>query len=311
MHSFKNYLQERGNAKATIEHYQRVLLDFITYLDQDGTETENATAKEVLAYQNKLIQRGYQNKTRNTALSVVKKYFNYQIEIGERTENPVQHLTIRGGKKQKLYPILERHQLDQIHHNYKTLKPNDKNKNRAWFKVSKLARERNKVILSLMIHQALTTAEIDRLQAKDLKLKEGKIYIAGTRKSNERTLELKSHQMMELMNYQCKTRVELLKYCKEETGNLFISTPPLGQGYNRRTDTKEIWKLLTKEIKAENKDFINFKQVRTSIITHWLKQYNLRKVQYMAGHRYVSSTERYLINNNEDLQEDIDQFHPF
>jgi len=46
-------------------------------------------------------------------------------------------------------------------------------------------------------------------------------------------------------------------------------------------------------------------------ITHWLKQYNLREVQYMAGHRYVSSTEAYPVNNMEDLRADIDQFYPF
>jgi len=57
--------------------------------------------------------------------------------------------------------------------------------------------------------------------------------------------------------------------------------------------------------------FINFKQVRTSVITHWLKIHNLRQVQYMAGHRFVSSTERYLVNQTEDLQADIDLFHPF
>jgi integrase/recombinase XerD len=30
----------------------------------------------------------------------------------------------------------------------------------------------------------------------------------------------------------------------------------------------------------------------------------------MAGHRYVSSTEGYLVNQMEDLQSDIEQFHP-
>ncbi len=30
----------------------------------------------------------------------------------------------------------------------------------------------------------------------------------------------------------------------------------------------------------------------------------------MAGHRYVSSTEKYQGNNVEDLQKDIDQFYP-
>jgi site-specific recombinase XerD len=102
-----------------------------------------------------------------------------------------------------------------------------------------------------------------------------------------------------------------LKYCKEETQNLFISSPPIGKDYSSRTDSGEIWKRLSQEIRETNSDFINFKQVRTSVITHWLKQFNLRQVQYMAGHRYVSSTEGYLVNQTEDLQADIDQFYPF
>lgn len=30
----------------------------------------------------------------------------------------------------------------------------------------------------------------------------------------------------------------------------------------------------------------------------------------MAGHRYVSSTEKYLMNQTEDLLADIDMYHP-
>ncbi|HAV54320.1 MAG TPA: integrase [Aequorivita sp.] len=52
------------------------------------------------------------------------------------------------------------------------------------------------------------------------------------------------------------------------------------------------------------------KQIRASVITHWLKHYNIRKVQYMAGHRYISSTERYVQDNLEDLHEMIENLHP-
>lgn len=311
MNSFKNYLQSQGKSKTTVEHYNYYLLDFISYLDRDRTEPENATAKEVLSYQKVLQKRGYENKTRNTRLSVIKQYFNYQIEIGERIENPIQHLKIRGGKQQKLYNILDKQQLESLYHEYKVPINRGKSVRKNWFKRSQLSRARNKAMISLMIYQGLTTAEVDRLEEKDLKLKEGKIYIKGSRKSNERTLELKAQQMMELMEYQYKIRAELLNYCKEEVDNLFISTPPIGKSYNIRTDSKQVWKLLSKGVKEQNKDFINFKQVRASVITHWLKEYNLREVQYMAGHRYVSSTESYLVNNTEDLQKEIDEFHPF
>jgi len=152
---------------------------------------------------------------------------------------------------------------------------------------------------------------VAKLKLTDLKLKEGKLYIAGSRKSNERTLELKSNQIIELMEYQYTTRNELLTYQPAATNRLFLSVPTAGQQKATGEGNLQIWKSLTKEVKEHNPEFINFKQVRTSVITHWLKQHNLRQVQYMAGHRYVSTTEGYLINQTEDLQADIDQFYPF
>lgn len=309
--SFKEYLQSQGKSKSTVIHYSSYALDFLAWLDKDHTEPENATAKEVLAYLNHLQKKGQESKTRNIRLNVIKQFFNYQIDCGHRTDNPVQHLKIRGSKKQKLYPILDKQQLEKLYNEYQVPTEEDERANRNWFKSYKLSRARNKAILSLMIHQGLTTPEVNKLQLKDLKLKEGTVFIGGSRKSNERTLELKSKQIIELMEYQFTTRAELLKYCKEETQNLFISSPPVGLNYSNRTDCKEIWKRLSDEIREQNKDFINFKQVRTSVITHWLKEFNLRQVQYMAGHRYVSSTESYLVNQTEDLQKDIDQFYPF
>ena len=309
--SFKNYLESQGKSKSTVSHYNSYALDFLGWLDKDNTEVENATAKEVLGYLDHLQKKGQENTTRNIRLNVIKQFFNYQIEHGHRTGNPIAHLKIRGTKHKKLYPILDKQQLEKLYNEYQVPTEEDERANRNWFKSYRLSRARNKAVISLMIHQGLTTPEVNKLQLNDLKLKEGKIFIGGSRKSNERTLELKSNQIMELMEYQYTTRAELLKYCKAEVQNLFISSPPIGKDYSTRTDSGEIWKRLSQEVKQQNKEFINFKQVRTSVITHWLKQFNLRQVQYMAGHRYVSSTEGYLVNQTEDLQADIDQFYPF
>lgn len=309
MDSFKNYLESQGKSKSTISHYNSYALDFISFLDADNTEVENATAKEVLSYLNHLQKKGQENKTRNIRLNVIKQFFNWQIEHGSRTDNPVAHLKIRGSKTQKLYPILSWQELDEIYNTYNIPNEEHEKANCNWFAAYRLSKKRNKAILSLMVNQGLTTPEIERMQLSDLKLKQGEIFIKGSRRSNERTLELKSNQIMELMEYQYTTRAELLKYQPEETNRLFLPVPTAGQ--KQANKTLQIWKGLTKEIKQQNKKFINLKQVRTSVITHWLKTYNLRQVQYMAGHRYISSTESYLVNRTEDLQQDIDQFHPF
>lgn len=308
--SFKSYLESQDKSKSTVTHYNNYILDFISFLDRDNTEPENATAKEVMAYMNHLQKKGQESKTRNIRLNVIKQFFNWQIEQGRRPDNPIAHLKIRGNKNRKLHQILDKQELEQIYHNYGLPVSDDPRQNWNWFHAHKLSRQRNKAILGLMVWQGLTTAEVNKLEMNDLKLKEGNIYIAGSRKSNERTMELKANQVMELMEYQFTTRNELLKYQVKETKSLFLAVPSAGKEKATGNGNLQIWKGLTKEIKTANPRFINFKQVRASVITHWLKQYNLRQVQYMAGHRFISSTEAYLVNQVEDLQKDIEEFHP-
>lgn len=310
--SIEKYLQSKGLSKATIKCYHTEILEFIVWCDMQNVEAENTTSTDITGYLKHLQNKGQQNKTRNVNLNILKHYFNYQISIEAREDNPARQIKIRGTKTKNLYPIFSKQELESIYSNYKILEVDDKNNARNWFGKASLGKKRNKAILSLMIYQGLTTDEVNRLTINDVKLKEGKINIAGTRKSNERELELKSHQIMELMEYQLTTRKELIKLIQDEieTQLYFLPTPSIGKTASLNHDGINIWKRLSQEIKSTNKKFINFQQVRASVITHWLKQYNLRQVQYMAGHRYVSSTESYLANQIEDLQKDIDSYHP-
>ena len=67
---------------------------------------------------------------------------------------------------------------------------------------------------------------------------------------------------------------------------------------------------IVKKLKQINNKVESSKQIRASVITNWLKQYNLRQVQVLAGHKYISSTERYLQDDLESLHEMINNFHP-
>jgi len=67
---------------------------------------------------------------------------------------------------------------------------------------------------------------------------------------------------------------------------------------------------LLKYLKRINHKVINVNQIRASVITNWLSQNNIRKVQYMAGHRYISSTERYQEDDLNELHEVIGRLHP-
>lgn len=307
---FKTYLQQQELSKTTVKSYQYHILNFIAFLDRDNTEVEQCTEKEIMLYMDYLQKKGADTITRKLKLYALKHFFNYQIQNNRREHNPASRIKLQGGQKQKLYPILSPQELQSIYENYSVPKENDKRSHHNWFTNYKLAKERNKVILGLLINQGITTAEVSRILVEDLDLRNGKIDIRGGRIGKDRTLELKSSQIMDLMEYQYKTRNELLKYHKEATKQLFLSTPASGQTQVKEPSILNIFKRLTEELKEQNPKFINFLQVRTSVITQWLKQHNLRQVQYFAGHKNIISTEAYLINDIDDLLKEIESYHP-
>ncbi len=301
--TFKAYLKSLGRSENTIESYNNYLLDFISLLDNDQSKVAKATTKEVTRYLEKLSRKRLENKTKYIRLNSLQHYYNWQIQLGNRDDNPVKPIKIRGTRTRKLYDIFSMQELEQLYYGYEIPQEDDPRHRRNWWQEHLLTRKRNKVMLGFIIYQGLTTAEIDRITTNDLQLRKGNIYIKGGKKSNERTLELKSHQIMELMEYQLQTRPLLLELTRKETPQLFVS-----KGKNIQSNNN--WKNLSQVLKQAHKKFKNFQQVRASVITYWLGIYNLREVQYMAGHRYVSSTENYLVNRLEDLQNDIDKYHP-
>jgi integrase/recombinase XerD len=203
-----------------------------------------------------------------------------------------------------LYDILKKQELENLYETFIIPKENDSNRNQNWFKTSQLTSRRNKVILGLMIWQGLGTRELEKLEVKDLKLREGKLYIKGSRKSNERELNLESHQILDIMEYTLQVRQEIVKLSnKHHSDSLFVG---VGGGSN----FNNIMQALVKKLNQQNARIKNVKQIRASVITDWLQHYNLREVQYKAGHRYVSSTEAYLVNDFQGLQEDITKYHP-
>lgn len=147
-------------------------------------------------------------------------------------------------------------------------------------------------MLGLLIYQGLTVGELVRLRAKEVKLQEGRIMVKGTARSNERTLSLQAHQVLSLKAYLDKNKFADV---------LFIAS---GQKMTQRIQ------YMFGQLRVLNKKVSNAKQIRSSVIINWLKQYNLRQVQYMVGHKYVSSTERYRLNHLDDLKNAIQQHHP-
>jgi len=301
--TFKKYLESKGHSHRSITSHQKHLCYFLNWCEDENTEPEQATYSEIIGYIHYLQKRNVKQITVQGYINSTRHYYNWLIKREIREDNPARNIAIKGVKRKSLYDIIKMPELENLYHCFEIPDANAKNRNQNWYKASILTSRRNKVILGLMIWQGLGTGELAKLETKDLKLREGKIYIAGSRRSNERELKLEAHQVLDLMEYTLQTRKEIVELSGKQSEQLFVSI-----GESDRFNN--IMQKLMKKLNGQNPGITSAKQIRTSVITHWLKNHNLRQVQYMAGHRYVSSTESYLVNDLDDLQEDIAKFHP-
>ena len=299
---FTKYLLGKNYSDTSIESFIGDVKKFKAWLEKENIEIENISYNDMTSYLQSFVNIA--QHTKGCYLRGVKKYFNFLVQKEERTDNPAEFIQLKGLKRKTLYDILNRQELDKLYSSY-TLpdEANSKDKNKNWFKAKVLARKRNKVILGLMLYQALDARDLKLLTVNDMKLREGKIFIPGTRKSNERELKLEALQIMDVMEYLLTTRAALLQLTGKQSEHLFISI-----GTSERV--VNIMGYLVKRLNQLNKKVTSIKQLKASVIVHWLKLYNLRQVQYMAGHRYVSSTESFLVNEMEGMIEDIEKYHP-
>jgi site-specific recombinase XerD len=293
---FNEYLQIKGLSERTRATILLNVNHFAQWAETENIGLENISYNDVVAYMNHCKKKGNKQRTLQVITGSIKHYYNFLLSKDEVSDNPCSNVDIKGVKRKILYETFAPEGLETI---YKTFSATAQ----ATGVGSHLSHKRNKAILSLIIYQGLRTEELARLKTADVKMREGKIFIAGSRRTNERELVLEAHQLYDLTDYVNETRKLILCFTGKNTDTLFIS---LGSGERFGNIMQKLMKQLTKQ---DNR-IKEIKQVRASVITNWLKVYNIRKAQHMAGHRYVSSTESYQANNLDDLKEDIGRYHP-
>ena len=289
MSSFLSYLEMKGFSKSSRTSIYKTVSGYINWAEEERIEVEKSTYRELLSYIQVLQKRKVKQLTIQLYMNHLKHYFNWFIASKLIATNPTREIDIKGIKRRSLYTVLSREELEKL---YDT------------FNEAEAINKRNKAIVGLMIYQGLGTSELGKLNEKDLQLREGKIQVLGGRRSNSRELKLESIQILDLMEYTLQARKELLAENKIESEKLFVS-----RGGSMKFNN--IMSSVMKRLRKEHDKVNSSKQIRTSVITHWLKQYNLREVQEMAGHRFLSSTEAYLVNDLEYLEEGISKYHPF
>lgn len=290
--NFKEYMEKERFAASSIKSYGFQCGKFLEWMEGEDHDLIHFDYKKAVRYVDYLQKRHANIRTINGKIAGTRQYFNYLMEIGQASENPFAEILVKGDKtKRMLTDLLSMDELEDLYYSY----PMEYNARRGIV----LADRRNKVMLGLMVYQGLSTTDMKRLRPEHIQPQKGKVYVPSGRIGGRRELHLKPWQVMEMMEYLSEVWPELAR--KKQAEELF----PVSNG--RLTDTVAH---IIKKLKNTNKKVRNIHQIRASVIVHWLTQYNLREVQVMAGHRRISTTERYLQDDLRELQQVIGMYHP-
>ncbi len=162
--------------------------------------------------------------------------------------------------------------------------------------------------------------EFLNIEINHLQLEKGQIYIGEHRHKRSRTIPLKANQILSLNNFLLSRRDEIIK----ERGRDRHLRPELLRNESEKLFAPQAddysllhwqFKQLSKKVKEQAKEKLDIEthklsQLRHSRIALWTAEQGLRKTQYLAGFKRVSSAERYRQANLEDLKEQVAKYHP-
>ena len=267
-------------------------LEVNDYLAWLGSEAAALTADygQLVGYLD-MLRAGYENvATVRRKFSPIKIYHRFLLESGQREDHPGLSLRLRSGAVEglQLQDMLSEAELSKLL------------EGREQWRVRLVGR--NRVIMGLLVHQALTIREVGLLEVGDVDLVKGLLNVSGTNQTRARKLRLATPQIMQLYKYINEGRPRLIKMTTKRLILTSRGTVERGQGVQYLVEGFSSvlpGRRLTATV------------IRQSVIALKLKQgKGLRQVQSFAGHKWVSTTEAYRESNLAELRVAVARFHP-
>lgn len=273
-------------------HTDQTAKTYLYYIDvflMQHPKAKTYLYKDIIDYVDDFKRKNPEINMLCSKFAAIKRYYDYLLQTGQRKDHPCKNLHLKSKVKaiqiQDLFSTVELESLMNRENKYKNLDL------------------RNKIIISLLINQALLSAELCRIEIRDIDLDAGTIYIKGSKTGTARTLDLKPNQILLIQKYTETARKKLLK----SSSTCLIIT--------QRGDAETVEGILSmieplKALYPERK--LRAVTIRQSVLSNLLneKKASLEDVQLFAGHRWPSTTERYRRKNLEEQRILINMYHP-
>lgn len=281
------YLQQHYTEKTAAAYAREIAIYLSNY-----PAASMARYQDITTYLGALRDRYTQPATLNRILAGIKVYYDYLCATGARTDHPARSILLKDQRNravqlQDLFTVEELETLLHRRERYTALEP------------------RNRVLISLLVYQALHPAVMAALTVTDIHLEAGTIRIPGTGKTKTRELSLRASQVLLFYQYIQDTRLKLLGSGRAVALLIGIRGEPM-KGED-----------ITKHIKRSYAGLypgrvVSAQSIRQSVLTNLLKAgHDLSVVQGFAGHRYPGSTERYRPDEVATLAAAVQRYHPF
>jgi len=282
MKTFKEYLEKRGLIKTTINYTTSYVTTFLNWMEKQNKAPSTLDYPQLLSFIGHLQKEGLNRRNINDRLVALSHYYECK-----GWKNIAYHVRLKGTtEEQKM--LLTGDELNTIYQRWEDPKP------KHYYSYS------NHLILGLIIYQGLQRSEVERIELEDLDLSKGTIKIrSGLHTGRERILKLEDFQIYPFMNY-------LSEHRGKESSKLFS---PNADNHHRISDQ---FKGLNTQVRELNTDLEVKKllQLRQSRIAIWVKEYGLRKTQYLSGYRSINQIEKYKDEKPYDLKEELLKYHP-
>jgi integrase/recombinase XerD len=290
MDNFKDYLKEKQLAPGSVKIYCDGIKEFLEWIGKHHYTIENIRYADLMRYMKHSERKGNNKARMQRKFLALRHYFNYMIKLKNVESNPARGVYVRGVPRRLPHNLVDYDELLKLYESYEVKSVRD---------------QRDKVILGLLIFQGITIEELETIEEQHIFLREGKIKIPATDRTNDRLLKLEASQVIELQEYLTKTRNRIL-YGPSVNEPEKIRQMIIGMegGTNLAGDVGLVMKRL------QHCKVTTASQIRASVVAQWTRIHDVRIVQYMSGHKYVSTTERYQATHLEDLKEQMRIYHP-